>query len=71
MKHLSVALMEQYALRELSGLEMRKVEEHVMRCPECMDRIEGEAGALLGLRLMDKSRKMFPAPGAKRSTKAK
>jgi hypothetical protein len=70
MKHLSVMLLEQYALRELSDAEMQRVEEHVKRCSECMDRLEGEAGSVLGLRLMDRSRKMFPAPGTKRDRKA-
>jgi hypothetical protein len=41
MKHLSIELLELYALRELSGREHQRVETHVTRCPECLDRLQG------------------------------
>ncbi len=42
--HLSIAMMESYALKELSEAEMRRVEKHVARCPKCRDHLEGELG---------------------------
>ena len=42
--HLSIVMMESYALKELSEAEMRRVEKHVARCPKCRDRLEGELG---------------------------
>ena len=35
--HLSIVMMEHYALKELSEAEMRRVEKHVARCPRCRD----------------------------------
>lgn len=67
MKHLSIAQAEQFARRELSPVEMRRLESHVARCPQCLDRVEAEIGSILGLRMMDKMRKMFLGPGAKRN----
>jgi hypothetical protein len=37
-------MMESYALKELSEAEMRRVEEHVVCCSKCRDRLEGELG---------------------------
>ena len=40
--HLSIVMMESYALKELSEAEMRRVEEHVAICPKCRDHLEGD-----------------------------
>jgi anti-sigma factor RsiW len=37
MKHLSIGQLECYALGELSIREQQRVENHVTRCPECLD----------------------------------
>ena len=50
MKHLSIELLERYVLRELSGREQQRVETHVTRCPECLDRLQGEIGWVNGMR---------------------
>ena len=42
--HLSVELLERYALKELSEAEMLRVEKHVARCPKWRDHLEGELG---------------------------
>jgi anti-sigma factor RsiW len=46
MKHLSIELLERYALRELSSREQQQVETHLTGCPECLDRLQGEIGWL-------------------------
>jgi anti-sigma factor RsiW len=40
--HLSIELIERYALRELSDVELLQVEKHVASCPECLDRLQGK-----------------------------
>ena len=37
--HLSVELLERYALKELSEAEMLRVEKHVASCPKCRDHL--------------------------------
>lgn len=59
MKHLSIELLERYVMQELSSPEQQRVERHVKRCPECLDRLRGEVGWVLGLRSMDRTRRMF------------
>jgi hypothetical protein len=39
--HLSIVMMESYALKELSEAEMLRVEKHVASCPKCRDHLEG------------------------------
>jgi hypothetical protein len=41
--HLSIDVMESYALKELSEAETLRVEKHVARCAKCRDHLEGEA----------------------------
>jgi hypothetical protein len=67
MKHLSIELLERCALRELSSLEQQRVENHVTRCPECLDRLYGETAWVNGTRLMNRMRRKVPAknPGSK------
>jgi hypothetical protein len=62
MKHLSIELLERYALRELSSREQQQVETHVTRCPECLDRLQGEVGWVNGMRLMNRMRRKFAPP---------
>jgi hypothetical protein len=49
-KHLSIELLERCAMRELSELEMRRIEKHVLVCPECLDRLEGEMSWVVAMR---------------------
>jgi hypothetical protein len=62
MKHLSIELLERYTLRELSSREQQRVETHVTRCPEFLDRPQGEAGWVNGMRLMNRIRRKFTHP---------
>jgi lipopolysaccharide biosynthesis protein len=48
--HLSIELIERYALRELSEVEIQLVEKHVLRCSECRDRLQGEVGVAAAVR---------------------
>ena len=48
--HLSMELIERYALRELSEVEMRRVKKHVASCPNCLDRLEGEIDLTAAMR---------------------
>jgi hypothetical protein len=48
--HLSVELIERYALREVSEAEMRRVEKHVARCSACKDRLVDDIGWQLAIR---------------------
>jgi anti-sigma factor RsiW len=70
MKHLSIEMLERYALRELSSLEQQRVENHVTRCPECLDRLYGETAWVNGMRLMDRMRRKVSA-SAKESRQQK
>ena len=62
MKHLPIELLERYALREVSSREQQRVERHVTCCPECLDRLHGEVGWVLGMRLMNRMRRKFLHP---------
>jgi anti-sigma factor RsiW len=42
MAHLSIDLIERYALRELSDVEVQRVNKHVGSCSECEDRLQQE-----------------------------
>jgi anti-sigma factor RsiW len=48
--HLSIVMMESYALKELSEAEMRRVEKHVARCPKCRDHLDEELGWAAAMR---------------------
>jgi hypothetical protein len=37
--HLSIELLERYALKQVSVAEKQKVEKHVARCPKCRDHL--------------------------------
>lgn len=65
MKHLSIKLLERYAMKEISSRDQQRVEQHVMGCPQCLDRLEGEVGWVLGMRLMDRFRRKFINPPGK------
>jgi anti-sigma factor RsiW len=61
--HLSIELIERYALRELSDVELLQVEKHVASCPECLDRLQGEVdlAAVMRSPFMAKVRKIVKA----------
>jgi hypothetical protein len=69
MKHLPIGLLERYAMKEISIRDQQRVERHVTRCPECLDRLHGQAGWVLGVRLMDRFRKKFIDPPGKSHAK--
>ena len=48
--HVTVEMLEKYAMRDLSNYEAEKVEKHVLSCPECQDRLEAEIGWTAALR---------------------
>ncbi|PYT20612.1 MAG: hypothetical protein DMG58_33710 [Acidobacteria bacterium] len=48
--------------RELSSREQQRVETHVTRCPECLDRLQGEVGWVNGMRLMNRMRRKYTHP---------
>ncbi len=58
-RHLPIELLERYAMRDLSSREVQRVEKHVVFCPECLDRLEGEVGWVVGVRTIEKTRKML------------
>lgn len=70
MRHLSIAQAEQFARQELALTEMRRVEAHLKRCPECLDRVDVEANSIAALQMMDRMRKALLGPSAKRNRKA-
>jgi len=39
--HLSIVTMERFGLKELTEVEMRRVERHVALCPKCQDHFDG------------------------------
>ncbi len=57
MRHLSIAQVEQYARQELPPAETRRVEAHVKRCPDCLERVDVEANSMAALQMMDRMRK--------------
>ena len=65
MKHLSLGLLERYAMKDISSRDQQRVERHVMRCPECLDRLHGEVGWVLGVRSRDRTRRKFKNPPEK------
>jgi hypothetical protein len=48
--HLSIVMMESYALKELSEAEMLRVEKHVASCPKCRDHLDEELGWAAAMR---------------------
>ena len=61
--HLSIVMMESYALKELSEAETLRVEKHIARCPKCRDHLEGELGWSAAMRspFMAKVQEMIDA----------
>jgi len=48
--HLSMKLIERYALRELSKVEIQQVEKHVASCPKCEDRLQEQVDSWAAMR---------------------
>jgi len=48
--HLSIVMMESYAMKELSEAEMLRVEKHVARCPKCRFCLEEQLGWAAAMR---------------------
>jgi anti-sigma factor RsiW len=48
--HLSMELIERYALRELSEIEIQQVVRHVAKCPECEDRLQEQVDSWAAMR---------------------
>ena len=48
--HLTIELIERYALRELSEVEIQRVEKHVLRCSECQERLQAEIDVTAAMR---------------------
>ena len=69
MRHLSIAQVEQFVRQELSPTEMRRVEAHLERCPECLDRVDVEVNSIAALQMMDRMRRALLRPSAKRNRK--
>jgi len=59
--HLSIELLERYALKELPDADMLRVEKHVARCRRCRDHLNEELGWSAAMRspFMAKVRKMI------------
>jgi hypothetical protein len=69
MKHLPIGLLEQYSMKEISIRDHQRVERHVMRCPQCLDRLHAEIGWVLGVRSMDKTWRKLIKPSRKSRAK--
>jgi hypothetical protein len=50
MDHLSIEVIERYALRELPADEIQRVEEHIAACPDCEDRLQDEVELPVAMR---------------------
>ena len=50
MAHLSIVMMESYALKELSEAEMLRVEKHVASCRTCEFVLEEQLGRAAAMR---------------------
>ena len=50
MAHLSIVMMESYALKELSEAEMLQVEKHVASCRKCQLVLEEQVGWAAAMR---------------------
>jgi hypothetical protein len=48
--HLTIKLIERYALRELSEVEIQRVEKHVLLCSECQERLQEEVDLAAAMR---------------------
>lgn len=64
-KHLSLELLERYVMEDISSRDRQQVERHVMRCPECLDRLHSEVGWVLAVRTGDRIRRKFKNPPGK------
>jgi hypothetical protein len=56
MDHISEDLLEQYAMGTLSDAEQTPLEEHLLICSFCQDRLQLEDDFIAGLRTMAKDR---------------
>ena len=70
--HLSIEVLEKYALKELSETEKLRVEEHVARCQKCRDHLGEELGWSAAMRspFMAKVRKMIARGRRRRNGEA-
>jgi hypothetical protein len=48
--HLTIKLIERFALRELSEVEIQRVEKHVLLCSECGERLQEEVDVAAAMR---------------------
>lgn len=48
--HLSMELIERYALRELSADDFQRAERHVAKCPTCEDRLQEQVDSWAAMR---------------------
>ena len=69
--HLSIVMMESYALKELSEAEMRRVEKHVASCRKCGFVLEEQVGWMAAMRspFRRKVEKMIEDERRKRAAK--
>jgi len=67
-RHPSLELLERYVMEDISSRDRQRVERHVMRCPECLDRLQGEVRWVLAVRTGDRIRgKSKNPPGKSRA----
>jgi hypothetical protein len=64
-RHLSLELLERYVMEDISSRDRQRVERHVMCCPECLDRLQGEVRWVLAVRTGDRIRRKFKNPPEK------
>jgi hypothetical protein len=48
--HLSMELIERYALREFSAAEIQRAEKHVAKCPACEERLQEQVDSWAAMR---------------------
>ena len=48
--HLSMELIERFAMRELSKIEIQRVEKHVASCPRCEERLQEQVDSWAAMR---------------------
>jgi anti-sigma factor RsiW len=48
--HLSIELVERYAMRELSDAERQRVSKHIASCPECEEWLQAEIAQSAAIR---------------------
>jgi anti-sigma factor RsiW len=50
MDHLSIEVIDRYALRKLPADEIQRVEEHFAACPDCEDQLQDEVELPVAMR---------------------